>query len=224
MQDLLILSEIDLYVIVLLLMLPVVATIIAISRHIIGLKSVGVFITILLTLAMYQMGLVGDSYISNPFEGLKYALSLLVIVLLVTTVAYGLVKSWALHYYPKVALVLTIIALAFIGLLMLGGIFDFSGFVSLNVFALLLMSSLAEKIMNLLSRKSFKVTSLIIIESTVVAAISYLIISWPDFQEIMLSYPFLIVLLIPANYLIGRFNGLRFREYLRFRDILDRDE
>jgi hypothetical protein len=44
------------------------------------------------------------------------------------------------------------------------------------------------------------------------------------FQNLLINSPYIILLLFPINYLIGRFTGLRLTEYLRFWDILvDKD-
>ncbi|MBP6084900.1 hypothetical protein KA517_01540 [Candidatus Gracilibacteria bacterium] len=40
-------------------------------------------------------------------------------------------------------------------------------------------------------------------------------------KEYILAYPEIIFLMIPINYLIGKWTGLRISELLRFRELID---
>lgn len=217
-------SSVDLSTITVLLMLPVVATIVSIARHLIGLKSLGVFITIILTFAFYELGLIGGSYISYPLDGFKYGYVLLFITFVSATVTYGLIKNWALHYYPKLAVIITSVIGVITIILMTAAYFNITGIFKVEIFAVLLIALLSEKFMGLLARKSLQTTLFVTVETTVIASFAYIIISYPEFQTLILQSPYLLLLLFPINYLLGRFTGLRLREYTRFSDILDREE
>ncbi|MFQ5492537.1 MAG: 7TM domain-containing protein [Candidatus Dojkabacteria bacterium] len=211
-------------VVVLLFMLPIVVTLIAIARHIFGLRALSVFIAIILVFTFYQFGLEPEGFRSDPVNGLKFGITFLLLVFVTTTVTYGLIKNWALHYYPKLAIVMTSVATVIVLVLLIAARFDVTGIVNLNLFSILLLAAMAEKLMSLLARKNFQATLGITIESFLLAGMIYLLISWHQFQNFTLASPYLIILLIPINYIIGRFSGLRFKELYRFRDILDRDE
>lgn len=48
----------------------------------------------------------------------------------------------------------------------------------------------------------------------------YVILNINAIKVILLSYPELILLLIPINFFIGKFTGLRITEYFRFKEII----
>ena len=53
MQELLLNNGIEKSTIVLLLMLPIVATMVGISRHIIGMRSLGIYLTLIITFIFF---------------------------------------------------------------------------------------------------------------------------------------------------------------------------
>jgi len=224
MQELLSVSQTSLDIIVLLLTLPVVATIIAFAKHVLGLRSLSVFIVLILTFVMFEFGSDPGLTTNDTVTGFRYGLLILILTFILTTASYGTIKSWALHYYPKLALVLSAVAYGFAAVLILADGLGVLSLIKFNVFSLLLGALMAERIMNLLARKPFKTAVFITLESTVTASICYLIIGNPSFDSFVLTYPWALLLLFPINYIIGRYSGLRIKEYYRFRDILNDEE
>ena len=96
--------------------------------------------------------------------------------------------------------------------------------IKLDTFTLILVAGIAEKYINILTRKKLKPTFIITGESLIQAVICYFIISFQPFIDIIIAYPYLILLLFPINYIVGKFNGLRLTEYVRFRKILEEIE
>ncbi|KXK26677.1 MAG: hypothetical protein TR69_WS6001000688 [candidate division WS6 bacterium OLB20] len=224
MQELFAVSETSLDIILLLLTLPVVATIIAFAKHFLGLRSLSIFIVLILTFVLFEFGSSSDLTTHDIASGFRYGLLLLMITFLLTTASYGIIKSWALHYYPKLALVLTSVSLGYAFILIISDSLGVLSLIRFNVFSLLLAALLAERIMNLLARKPFKTAVFVTVESTVIASLCYLVIGTPAFGGFILAYPWVLLLLFPINYVIGRYTGLRLKEYYRFRDILNEEE
>lgn len=220
MNDILLQSGIDKGVIVILLMLPVVATLIGISRHIFGLRSLGIYLSLIITFIFFKLGYVENTIYSNPINGFKYGIPLVLLIFFATLFCYSIVRKWSVHYYPKLSIVIigvtTILVLAIITL----GYFNIKNFLLIDTFTLILIVSISEKYFSTLARKNIKTTLFISFESILLAAICYLLISWRVFQDLLMTYPYLILILLPINYLVGKFTGLRLSEYLRFWDIL----
>ena len=217
-------SGIEKSTIVLLLMVPVVATLVGIARHVVGMRSLGIYLSLILTFIFFKLGNVDNGLYSDPGRGFKYGLLLIGVIYVTTTVSYQVVKDWALHYYPKLSLIISISTLAIIALILVAGVFQVNGLLQLDIFTLVLIVGLAEKFMSIFTRKSCKASFLVTIESIVLAGLCYLLISWETFINFLLKYPYAIILLFPINYIVGRLRMLRLTEYFRFWSILTEEE
>lgn len=220
MSELLIQSGLDKSVIVILLMLPVVATLIGISRHVLGLKSLGIYLSLVITFILFKIGNIADGFYSDPLTGIKFGVPLVLLVFSATLLCYWLFKGLSIHYYPKLALVILgvtgILIISVVGL----GLLNISNALLIDAFTLVLIVGVSEKYFSTLARKDLKTTIFISLESLLLSVICYLVISWQAFQNLIVSYPYLLLLLIPLNIIIGKFTGLRLSEYLRFWGIL----
>ncbi len=222
MIDIFINSGLDKGAIVTLLLLPIVVTLIAFSRHILGMRSLGIYLSFVITFIFFQLGVTSNdlSYYSDPLIGFKFGLPLIIIVFSATLLCYVLIKKIGLHYYPKLAIVATGVTAILIGVTMIFGLLGFKNFLKIDIFTLVLIVAITEKYFSILARKNLKTTIFITIESIILAGINYLIISIHPLIDLLLQYPYIILILFPINYLIGKFTGLRLSEYLRFWDIL----
>jgi len=222
MNELIVQSGIDRNIIIMVMILPIIATMIGFVRHILGFRTLGIYLSLILTFIFVQIGFENNN--GNVLNALKYGIPLVGLVFFVSLLCYLPFKKLALHYYPKLALVITGVSVIMILVIILSGIFNFGGFIKLNAFTLVLIAGISEKFFIILARKNLKTTLFISIESIIIATICYLFVSWYEFQNLLINYPYVILLLFPINYLIGRFTGLRVTEYLRFWDILvDKD-
>ena len=224
MQELLLNNGIEKSTIVLLLMLPVGATMVGISRHVIGMRSLGIYLTLIITFIFFELGVTDGSIYSDTLTGFKYGFILLFIVFVSVIVSYQVIKDWTLHYYPKLSLIITISSLAVLALILTAAIFSLNGILKINVFTLILIVGLAEKFMSIFTRKSLRASLFITFEGIFLASLCYLLISWSSFIELITEYPYAIILLFPINYAVGRLRMLRLSEYFRFWSILTEEE
>jgi hypothetical protein len=91
---------------------------------------------------------------------------------------------------------------------------------TIAVFPMLIMTTLAEKFVSAQSGKGVYAAVLLMFETTVVSLICYWVVEWQFLQNLVLSYPEIILLLILVNLGLGRWSGLRFFEYIRFREVM----
>lgn len=210
---------------ILLLMLPIVATIVGVARHVIGIKSLGLYAPIILTFAFYVLGLNGNfGQYSDVWAGVRYGIILLAVIIATTLFITTIIRPIRMHYFPKVSFVLAFAALAVFGAIMLAQYLDLTGFSSVSAVALVLLASVAEQFTSILFKKNFKVALLLTIETVLTSILCYLLIAWPSFQQLIIVQPLLVLLTLPINLLLGRYRGLRVREYLRFNEILTENE
>ncbi|MFO0704695.1 MAG: 7TM domain-containing protein [Candidatus Andersenbacteria bacterium] len=192
--------------IVLILMLPIIATIFAFARQIVGLRAFGIYIPTIVTLSFLALGL-------------TYGLTVFFVVLAVGTLFRVLLRRIRLAYVPRLAIVLTTIAFAILGLLAVGAYTNQTTFVALAIFPILIMVALAEQFVSAQIEQGFSAAVLLTVETLVLSIATYYLVSWDPFQSLILAYPELILLTFIINILLGRWTGLRLMEYYRFRQV-----
>lgn len=191
---------------ILILMLPVIATILSFTRQVVGIKAFGIITPALTTLSFLVMGL-------------PAGLTIFAVVLLTGTLTRLLLRRLRLLYLPRMALVLTSVSLAILLLLGIGAVSQTASLLSFSIFPTLILTLLAEEFIAVQFRSGMR-SALTITGWTLLLAIAcYGIVSWELLRTIILSYPEIIVLAIPVNILLGRFAGLRLTEYFRFQKL-----
>ncbi len=193
--------------ILLILLIPVIATILAFARQVIGLKAFGLVTPAITTLAFLVMGL-------------KVGLTVFLVVLLSGTITRFILRRFHLLYLPRMALVLTTASLAI--LLMFGAYASTSDMtsVSFSIFPILILIILAEEFIAVQFSRGLRTAMRITAWTLILSIVSYYIVSWEILRTFLLSYPEVILLSFPVNILLGRFSGLRLVEYVRFRELL----
>ncbi len=188
----------------LLLMLPIIATLIAFLRQILGIKTFGIYTPTIITL----------SFIAT---GLKYGLSIFLIILAVATLLRFLLRKFKLLYLPRMAIVLTILALVLLFLFIVGAYFNKTGMIGLSILPILVLIILVEKFVSVQIEKGGFTAILLSVETILVSVICYWVVNWEWFKTLILSYPELVLLTLVVNIILGRWTGLRLSEYFRFR-------
>lgn len=197
--------------IVLLLMLPVIATIITFLKQVVGVTTFGLYTPSIITLSFLALGL-------------KFGLIILILILVTGAILRKALEHVRLLHMPRIAIVFTISSLILLLMLTVGTYLDISNLASIAVFPMLIMTTLAEKFVSAQSGKGVWAAILLMLETTLVSLICYWIVDSQFLQNLMLSYPEIILLLILVNLGLGRWTGLRFFEYIRFREVMKHAE
>ena len=128
-----------------------------------------------------------------------------------------------LLYIPRLSLLLSALALSFFLVLGLAVYFQTSLNLSLAIFPMLVMSTISEKFLSAQSEEGIKNAIVVAGETVVVSLIGYFLFDMPLFKDAILATPEYVVLPIVGNVLLGRFTGLRWAEYFKFRTLLSED-
>ncbi|MBI2427064.1 MAG: hypothetical protein HYV34_04415 [Candidatus Kerfeldbacteria bacterium] len=192
--------------ILLLLLLPIVATFIAFSRQVIGLRGFGMYTPLIISFAFVE-------------TGLRYGLGIFIAVLLTGTLMRFIVRKARLLYFPRIAIVLTIVALVMFLMLLEGAMSSRTGFISVSIFPLLIIIILVENFVAAQIEHGARAAIILSIETLIVATISYYLLTWEELRQFVFQYPWVILATIFINIGLGRWTGLRLAEYLRFREI-----
>ncbi|HCJ45667.1 MAG: hypothetical protein GW815_01800 [Candidatus Moranbacteria bacterium] len=195
--------------VLLLLMLPLVATLVAFFRQVIGIKAFGIYTPSIITFALLAF---------DP-NGIKYGSAMFISIILVGMVTRFLLRNLRLLYLPRVAITLSIVSLSVLFLLFIGAITHRTGLASVSIFPLLIMITLAEKFVATQIEKGSKTAFILATETLVISIVGYFLVSWSWLTDFILAYPWAILFTFVINVWLGKWSGLRFTEYFRFQKI-----
>lgn len=191
----------------LILMLPVIATLIAILRQVVGIKAFGVYTPLIVTFAFLA-------------TGIKYGIFIFLAVIFTGVAMRFILKPFRLLYLPRVSVTLTVVAIVILGMLAIGGSLKRTGLASVSIFPILIMIILVEKFVTVQIEKGNKIAFFLALETLVISVLGYYLASWKIFIQFIIIYPWVILLTIPINIVLGKWTGLRITEYYRFREVI----
>lgn len=195
--------------VILLLFFPLIVTLVAVFRQVVGLKAFGIYTPSIIIFAFLAMGI-------------KYGAAIYVTVIVVGILMRFVLKKLRLLYLPRVALTLTVVAIAILGALVIGGSFQRTGLAAVSIFPLLIMITLVEKFVAVQVEKGTRTALLLASETFFIAICGYVLGHWTWLINMIVSAPWIILIVIPFNVFLGKWTGLRFSEYFRFRDVIRR--
>ena len=194
--------------IVLILLFPLVAAIIAASRHIIGIRGFGIFLPAVLSVVFVATGIV---------EGLL----LFLIILLVATLSRVFLREMKLQYLPRMALLLWFVSLAVFVILFLSPFLNLTTIITLSIFPILILILLTENFIEIQIGKSMREAVGMTLETLVIALICSFVLQLDSLQKFVLVNPEATVIGVAVlDIFIGKYTGLRLLEYKRFKSLL----
>ena len=194
--------------IALLLMLPVIATFIAFLRQVVGIKAFGIYTPLIITFAFLAT------------NGLKYGIIIFLAVILAGMLMRFALKPFRLLYLPRVAVMLSVVAIAVLFVLALGGSAKRTGFASVSIFPILIMITLVEKFVAVQIEKGNRTAIILTLETLLISIVGFYIASSETLIRILATQPWIVLLAIPINFALGKWTGLRLSEYVRFKEII----
>lgn len=196
--------------IVLLLLLPAVAALIAAARHLVGLRGFGIFLPASLSVVFVATG---------PVVGI----GLFLVIVVISTAARIFMRKLKikLQYLPRMALILLFVVLGILFILFTAPLIRHPDIASVSIFPVLILVLLAEDFSKVQLGKSAKVAVNLASETLILALLSYFFLTLKPVQEFALLKPEIWILSISAfDLLLGKYVGLRFMEIWRFRRLI----
>jgi hypothetical protein len=193
--------------IILILLLPVIATVIAIFRLFVGLPSLEMFVPIALAYTFVAIGI-------------DAGIIILAAILFATFLSRFMLKRVRIMQLPKRAISMMILSLSVFGALTLSAGFNIVEVSEISIFPVLMLVLLGDMIVNIQLHKSMAETLTITSVTIGLGLIGYVLTVLTPVRNTLLLYPESLLLLIPLNILIGRYFGLRLTEYFRFQSII----
>lgn len=210
--------------IVLILMLPIIATVVVFMRQVVGMNTFGMYTPVIICLTFLILGL-------------KFGMLTFVTALIVGMGTRYALKKVHLLFMPKLAIVMIMVTLAFFALLITGTVFKLfdSQFFSLAVFPMLILGSITEKFTSIQSEAGFWKTLWLTLQTLIISILAYFMVGgqidlgfwtfqWDFLRNFMRHYPESILIFLLINIGFGRWTGLRLVEYIRFGEIFHHNE
>lgn len=196
----------------LLLALPFLALFVSFSRQLIGLKTFSMYEPLVLAYALY--------FISPTFvEGVRIGLPIIFIAWAVSEITRRVFEKFRLHYISKVSLKLSLASIIILGLMSFAAYYNLVSFTKVNAFAVILLITLVESVSLFQVKIGSLKTNLVSMETLLVAILSYMFLASTWVETKLIASPYLVFIPIFLNFFVGRLQGLRVSEFIRFRDI-----
>lgn len=195
--------------IVLVLLFPLVASLIAAGRHLLGFHGFGIFVPAMLAVALVA-------------TGIKVGLILFAVIYLTANLARKITQKLKLQYLPRMALLMWFISLGVLAVLL--GAVNVPAVSSLSdasIFPILILMLLTENFIEVQTGKSRREAVSLISQTLLLAVGTALLLRLETIQKFVLHNPELFLLLVAAfDIFVGKYVGLRALEYLKFKKLV----
>ncbi len=199
----------DDYVLIFLL-LPIIILVVNIGKNFFGISTIKIGIPVLLSITYY-------------FTGLIYGSLIFITVFIGSYLVKKFLKKYHLLPVAKSAITITlIITILFITLLLLSG-FETIDIQRTPIYPILILILFMYEIVSIEKRSLLRNLG-VVAEIMIIGSLAYLVITITSLQLLLLSYPEVIFFIILLNIPIGRYTGLTLKEYIRFKDVIFKEE
>ncbi len=187
-----------------LLLVPVGAFMMLLLRNVIGVKTYGTFMPVLIALAFRETALVAG------------------VVLFVLVVSAGLLVRFYLErlrllLVPRLASIVTLVVLLMAGISVVANQLDLEVGLSVALFPMVIMAMTIERMSVAWDERGADTAIKEGVGTLIVAALAYLVMSWDRLEHLVFVYPEFLLILFAMCLILGRYSGYRLTELIRFR-------
>jgi hypothetical protein len=189
-----------------LLMLPIGGLVLAFLRQVIGLKTFGTFMPVLIAIAFRETGLLSG------------------ITLFVVVVAIGLLIRNYFHHLkllmvPRLAAVLTVVVIVLSLITLLAHQLGWVVGLSIALFPIVILTMTIERMTLIWEEHGAEEAMKIGAQSLIASVVAYVAMNSDMLGHIIFVFPELLLVVLALTMLIGRYNHYKLTEYMRFRQL-----
>ncbi|MEM7562730.1 MAG: sugar-transfer associated ATP-grasp domain-containing protein, partial [Pseudomonadota bacterium] len=186
---------------------PICCLLITLMRNVVGIKTYGIFMPMLIAATCVYTGLV------------KGTIGFLLL----------LVVAWAVHWVAdklqllktaRLALVVTVVICSFIGLLIYIDGDSRTAFGMLAAFPVIIIGFIADRLHQATNESQWQDLAIAVMGTSITVLLCYLIMKSMFLQGLLVLFPELLMLIIAAQIYLGQWSGLRLSEEYRFGSLL----
>ncbi|MFY2764031.1 inactive transglutaminase family protein [Arenimonas sp. MALMAid1274] len=187
-----------------LLMVPIGAFIMLLLRNLVGVKTYGTFMPVLIALAFRETSLLAG------------------VVLFAFVVFAGLLVRFYLErlrllLVPRLTAILILVVLLMAAVSVLSNRLGIEVGLSVALFPMVIMAMTIERMSVAWDERGAGTALREGVGTLIVAALAYVVMSWPPLEHLVFVYPETLLVLFAFSLLLGRYSGYRLNELLRFR-------
>jgi len=191
-----------------LVLIPLGALLVVLMRNVVGVPTFGTFMPVLIALAFRETRLLWG------------------LVLFGTTVGVGLLarrylERMKLLLVPRMSAVLTIVVLILAVMSLVSHGMGLERGLSVALFPIVILTMVIERISVVWEESGGRTAAQQTLGSLVVSVLAYLIFNAESVQHLTFVFPELLLLVLAAMLLLGRYSGYRLSELQRFRAMVD---
>ena len=191
--------------VVLLLLLPMIATLVSFLHYVVGVSGYGIFMPTMIAVTFLATGIFGG-------------LVLFAMILAISLLSNMILRRFRLHFWPARSINLLFITLGTFGLMILSSIVKVVDIRGVSIFPVLLMILLAEEFVRTQLIKSKSEAKKLTLGTLVLAMSGAITMNIREVQEWVLLNPEIVVLMVLGiNLWVGSYTGIRLAEIKRFR-------
>lgn len=191
--------------IVLLLLLPLIATMVGVLHYFLGLTGYGIFTPTMIAVALLATGIFGG-------------LALFAMILVISLAANLLLSKLHLHFWPARSINLMFISLGTFGLMIVTSYIKIVDLTQISIYPVLFMIMLAEDFVRTQLIKSKNEAKRLMVGTLVLSIMGALMTSVRWIQAQVLLYPEMVIMLtVVVNMVVGNYTGIRLSELGRFK-------
>ncbi len=189
------------------LMIPIGALVTVVLRNVVGLEMFGTFLPALIAAAARETGLLWGT--------IGFLL-----VLGAASLARTALARFSLLHAPKMAILLVVVVASILTLTVAGvrmGLFELA---HVSLFPIAILAITSERFCILWEENGLRRAATMLAQTMLAVAICYAAMASLALQVLVLGFPELLLIVIALNLWLGRWTGVRLREYWRFRAML----
>jgi hypothetical protein len=197
--------------IALVLYIPILATLINVSRYVFGFKTLGIYAPLSLSFA----------YI---FTGIRFGLLITVAVIVASLISYSVLKKVRMHYISRITITYIIVAILVIIIILANEASPISittnkhNVAMVSPLGIVIIATLSDFFIKKYVKKSISTSIRSSIETVFIAVIGWALLRSTVIKEFALEYTIiLLILLLVINLVVGQSPVMRLREYARFK-------
>ena len=199
-------AHISLNLLVIILTIPIGATLVAFARNIVGLVPFGTFMPALIAVAFRDTGLV-------------WGLVLFTVVIGSACLLWAFFEWAGILHVPRLAALLTFEVMLVVGLALLAMRFGFKPAAAISLFPLAILTLTTERVALSIVEEGFLLTLRRLAVSLFLATLCYGVMRSTFVENAVIAFPEILLSVIGFNILIGMWTGMRITEYFRFRNL-----
>jgi len=187
-----------------LLLIPLGALIVTFLRQIIGVPTIGTFMPILIALSFREMSLI-------------WGLFLFLFIIAIGLIVRAYFDKLELLFVPRLSGVLIVVVILICVLSIMMDSFNVNVRLSLSLIPLVIVTMMIERMSIMWEELGPEVTVQSALGSLLAGALGYLCLSSKFISYILFVFPELLFIMLALTMMIGRYNGYKLTEYIRFK-------